>query len=514
MPGSTTLRRLTTALVTLTVTLAPMSGLVPADAASPPDAPQSVNAVLDGTDAVVSWQPPASDNGSPVTSYTVTSYSGDRVTVDGSTLQVRIHVQGGRYYQFKVVATNAAGDSPGANSPVIYVPPRAPDQPVIDTATPDDQQVTLHWTTQNNGSDITYTRLRAHPVGVADNSQDIVQQNPGANFMVTGLTNGTTYDFTVVVANDSGESQESAPFRATPLVPPLKNAKASSIPSDSGIPRLGMQWTASGYGESRVEVTTGPATPDFNPSATQTRDPYYQSGQLKPGQTYTITGWAMGYRGGHSVPTSFTFPGSVLAVSATPNPVYFGHTTNVTAHLTADGQPLSGQQLTLWNRMYSGSAWSQVGSTLTTDDNGVASVPIEEHLAYAQYQFRYAGTSTHLASLSSILTVEISPAITANVKRTSLTFGKTDVVWGSFEPDFSGSTMRLQELVHGTWRNRSVSATVQSQRLPDGSRQVGYELRVKPTTTGRHTYRAKWLGDSQHRPVYTSSVVVRVHAAA
>jgi hypothetical protein len=107
----------------------PSSAQVAADAmsfqlvATAPSAPGSVSAVPGDKRATVRWTAPA-DNGSPITSYTVTaSPGGATVTVAGTSRSAVVTgLTNGTAYTFTVKATNAAGTGP-ASAPSAAVTP-------------------------------------------------------------------------------------------------------------------------------------------------------------------------------------------------------------------------------------------------------------------------------------------------------------------------------------------------------------------------------------------------------
>ncbi|MCU1495971.1 MAG: cell surface receptor domain protein, partial [Acidimicrobiaceae bacterium] len=80
---------------------------------SAPAPPRSVKVVLHGTEATVRWVAPASDGGSPITSYTVVATAAGTAPSGGSfpgsaRAAVLRHITAGRSYNFRVVAYNAS----------------------------------------------------------------------------------------------------------------------------------------------------------------------------------------------------------------------------------------------------------------------------------------------------------------------------------------------------------------------------------------------------------------------
>ena len=97
----------------LLATLAPWSDPGHAcPASSVPSTPRQVIAAAGQESASVSWIAPASDGGSPVVSYTVTTYpSGPTTTVGSGTTTVSMPLTDGASYTFTVTAANANGPS-------------------------------------------------------------------------------------------------------------------------------------------------------------------------------------------------------------------------------------------------------------------------------------------------------------------------------------------------------------------------------------------------------------------
>jgi hypothetical protein len=95
--------------------------------AAPPGVPQSVTATAGNGSATVSFAPPASDGGSPVTRYTVKASTGQVVTTpDARTVATVPGLTNGRSVSFTVTATNAFGTGP-ASAASNAVTPAGPD---------------------------------------------------------------------------------------------------------------------------------------------------------------------------------------------------------------------------------------------------------------------------------------------------------------------------------------------------------------------------------------------------
>ena len=174
---------------------------------SAPAAPTSVVATAGAGQAVVSWTAPPTDGGSPVTGYRVTSSPGGiSGTTSGQTTATITGLTNGTAYSFTVVAINAMGDSV-ASSPSNRVTPTAkPAAPTAVKAVAGNAQATVSWTAPSNGgSAITKYTVTASPGGKT------VTTAGATSAVVTGLTNGTAYTFTVTATNAFGTSPPSAP---------------------------------------------------------------------------------------------------------------------------------------------------------------------------------------------------------------------------------------------------------------------------------------------------------------
>jgi Domain of unknown function (DUF4082)/Fibronectin type III domain len=198
-----------------------------------PGAPTAVTATAGNGSATVSWTAP-SNGGSPITSYTVTPFVGSTaqtpVVVTGSPPATSATVTGltnGTAYTFTVTATNAigTGQASAPSNAVTPSPPAAPGAPTGVTATAGNGSAAVTWTAPGNGgSAITRYTITPYVAGVPQTPTTVTGSPPATSATVTGLTNGTSYTFTVSATNAIGTGPASAASNAvTPsnVVPPV-----------------------------------------------------------------------------------------------------------------------------------------------------------------------------------------------------------------------------------------------------------------------------------------------------
>jgi len=198
------------------------SGAVTPMAPTAPGAPTGVFATAGNGQASVGWAAPASNGGSPITGYTVTSTPGGFSTsVSGSVTSGTVTgLTNGTSYTFAVTATNTIGTGPPSTPSNAVTPsaPTVPGAPVGVTASAGNGQATVSWgaPASSGGSPITGYTVTSSPGGLSSSAG-----GSATSTTVSGLTNGTAYTFTVTATNAIGTGPASAPSNSvTPSAAP------------------------------------------------------------------------------------------------------------------------------------------------------------------------------------------------------------------------------------------------------------------------------------------------------
>ncbi|MGS0763922.1 fibronectin type III domain-containing protein [Syntrophomonas curvata] len=187
-----------------------------------PSAPTGVTATAGDRQATVSFTAPASDGGSAVTGYTVTSDPAGGIDSNAGSTGLSHVITGltnGTAYTFTVTATNSIGTGAASAPSAAVTPVGAPGAPTGVTATAGDRQATVSFTApaSDGGSAVTGYTVTSDPAGGIDSNAG----STGLSHVITGLTNGTAYTFTVIATNSIGTGAASAPSAAvTPATVP------------------------------------------------------------------------------------------------------------------------------------------------------------------------------------------------------------------------------------------------------------------------------------------------------
>jgi CSLREA domain-containing protein len=347
---------------------APSNAVVPF-AATVPGAPTNVVAVAGNAQAAVSWTPPASNGGSSITSYTVTSnVGGFSQVVDGSqTSVVMTGLTNGTSYRFRVVATNVVGDSAPSTLSNAVTPRTVPDPPTNVTAIAGSASAVVSWMppASNGGSAITGYTLTASPGGATKTVGGTV-----VTTSFTGLTNGTTYTFTIRATNAAGSSAPSAP--SNPVTPRAVPGAPTNVVAVAGNAQATVSWTppASNGGSPITSYTVTSNVGGFSKLVDGSETNTVMTG-LTNGTSYRFRVFATSAVGDGPVSalsnavTPRDLPGAPMNVVATPGPARA--TLTWTAPSSNGGSAISAYVITA----SPGGLTKTVGNVLTTTFTGL-----------------------------------------------------------------------------------------------------------------------------------------------
>ncbi len=227
--------------------------------AESPSVPRSVSAtVSDLGVASVSWNLPA-DTGlapsatNPISAYEVTASPSTGLTIGSVNVSTRsVQVSGlskGVAYTFTVKVTNSAGLQSSASAPSSAVTWRtSPDAPRTVTGVRGNGSVVVSWLAplSNGGSGLTKYTAQALAGGTAVAGKTCTTPTvtpptlPALTCTITGLTNGTSYTFTVKSFTGTGESTTST--ASAVVIPATKPSAPSKVVLKSTAAGIA-QWT-------------------------------------------------------------------------------------------------------------------------------------------------------------------------------------------------------------------------------------------------------------------------------
>lgn len=277
---------------TFTVVATNYSGSSKASAASAvatprttPDAPQQVVPRVISTGIEVNWIAPEFDGGAKISFYTATAQPGDLTCVSSATSCVVKGLTRGVDYTVTVTASNVAGASADSEEldPVSFG--AVPSKPNSVFAIAGPGEITVSWARplDTGGSEIAYYVAESTPGG-------FVCVVEGQSCVITGLTNGTKYTFTVRAANDFGESDNSIASAA--IAPVAKPGQPSVVESVFiSYDKLLVSWTSASASVDAYQVSLLEPNYPYDQIDTTTVDSAtltYTFEGLDPGAAYRV----------------------------------------------------------------------------------------------------------------------------------------------------------------------------------------------------------------------------------
>jgi len=203
-----------------------------------PGQPRDLSAIPGNGLVTLTWTPPSSNGGSPITSYIVTNNYSEGTVTFLTAVSATVSGLTNKSYDFSLVAITAVGNSP---TPAIYngvIPFTTPSAPTGVLATVGNSKVDLSWNSAiSNGSTITDYRIEIS--GNLSTWATFATVSSGVTYkLVSPLTNGITYYFRVItISSNAGNSPLSSIVNATPIGEPEapRNVTATSRNAEATI---------------------------------------------------------------------------------------------------------------------------------------------------------------------------------------------------------------------------------------------------------------------------------------
>lgn len=198
----------------------------------PPQAPTITGITQTDTTASVSFTAPSSDGGASITNYRYSINNGQSwTTLSPASTSSPIAISGlspGTSYNIKIQAVNSYGNGTESATSAITTFD-VPEAPTISAITPGNGSLSVAFTSGGTGG----TQITNYQYSI-DSGLTWITRSPSSTFsplLITGLTNGTTYDVLIRAVNSVGSGEPSNLVAAAPYTVPA----AVVVPSNTNV---------------------------------------------------------------------------------------------------------------------------------------------------------------------------------------------------------------------------------------------------------------------------------------
>ncbi len=385
--------------------IGPKSAVVtatPKPALTVPGAPIGLTATPGDRQVALSWALPDNNGGATIDYYVIYQDNVDVSHVNGSSVNIT-GLTNGQTYSFSIADHNVVGI--GSQSIAVQATPRTlADAPSGLTVMPGNTFATLKWNAPGNGgSAIDYYVVSENGVALAD-------QPTGLEYVVTGLTNGVSYEFTVAAHTSAGVGPSTfvnvTPAQTVPSVP----LTVSSSMIDSGIVLSWAPPLDNGGYPLTYEVLRGTASGSESPLANVSGDSYTDKVMVL-GANYFYIVKAVNQLGSSdaSAEVGPIFASAVILLHIeTESSSSIGALMTVTGDVRTamGGVPIAGLNIDLSYSVNNGKTWIDMSSINTTSAGNFSAQWIPAATGDYMLKGSWAGNAVY-QKVSSVISLDV-----------------------------------------------------------------------------------------------------------
>jgi Domain of unknown function (DUF4082)/Fibronectin type III domain/Bacterial Ig domain len=363
---------------------------------------------------------------------------------------------------------------------VLFSPAEAPGAVTGVSATAGVASATVSWTGPTSGAPATTYKITPY-IGTTAQTPVTVEASQSSK-VITGLTGGTSYTFTVTAQNEAGTGPESAKSNAVTPTNPTVPGTPTAVSATAGSGSATVNWTApSSNGGSAItsyKITPFKAGVELASLTAESSATSATITGLTVGTSYTFTVAATNVAGTGTasaqsnavVPTSTSVPGAPTGVTAQGKSS--GALVSWTAPTTTGGSAITGYKVT----PYIGST----PQTATTAGASATSVTLSGLSNGTAYTFRVAAINALGTGAESAPSGSVTPYETIFDLATPATVDSGD-----------GGSVEL-----GVKFNSEVAGTIEGIRFYKAATNTGTHIGTLWTATGEKLAEATFTGET------------------